>query len=90
MMDAYEEMQAALRGDEPPIAQSSAEGANLTVLERAAFDGLEHANREMVKQIEVSAPTCHFRKMVLEQSDSVDGNYEQWWECSVCGHTRAL
>ncbi|MCP4392655.1 MAG: hypothetical protein GY804_00010 [Alphaproteobacteria bacterium] len=37
-----------------------------------------------------NAPMCHFRKMYLEQSDSIDGYYEEWWECSVCGHTSSL
>lgn len=59
-------------------------------LERNAFDGLEEANREMAKRIEDKAPTCHFRKMVLEEDDSTMGANNQWWECSVCGHTRAL
>jgi len=44
----------------------------------------------MVAEIERAAPICHFRKMVLEQSDSIDGYYEEWWECSVCGHTKDL
>ncbi len=52
------------------------------------MNGMEEVNRKMVKDIEKSAPVCHFRKMVLEQSDSIDGYYESWWECSVCGHTK--
>ena len=53
------------------------------------MDGMEGVNRQMDKKITASAPLCHFRKMSLEQSDSVDGYYTEWWECSVCGHTRS-
>jgi len=53
-------------------------------------DGMEQVNREMERQISKAAPVYHFRKMSLEQSDSVDGFYEEWWECSVCGHTTPL
>ena len=49
--------------------------------------GMEVVNREMAGSIEANAPMCHFRKMVWEQSDSIDGYYTEWWECSVCGHT---
>lgn len=52
--------------------------------------GMEKVNRLMAEQIEKAAPMCHFRKMHLEQSDSIDGYYEEWWECSVCGHTKPL
>ena len=54
------------------------------------MDGMEEVNREMAKQIHESAPLCHFRKMFLDMSDSTDGYYEQWWECSVCGHTKSI
>ena len=54
------------------------------------MDGMEKVNRKMVKEIEDNAPVCHFKKMNLEQSDSVDGYYTEWWECSVCGHTKDL
>ncbi len=53
-------------------------------------DGMERVNRLMEDQISKAAPMCHFRKMYLEQSDSIDGYYEEWWECSVCGHTSSL
>lgn len=55
-----------------------------------AADGLEIANRAMEDRIIAAAPICHFRKMFRDQSDSTDGYYEQWWECSICGHTKAL
>ena len=54
------------------------------------LDGLEQSYREMTKQIEASAPTCHLKKMWLEENDSTEGYTEQWWECSVCGHTKPL
>ena len=50
--------------------------------------GMDEVNNEMAKKIEAAAPVCHFKKMHLEQSDSVDGHYDEWWECSVCGHTK--
>ena len=53
-------------------------------------DGMEEINRIMCSEIEAAAPICHFRKMVLEQSESVDGYYTEWWECSVCGHIQDL
>lgn len=53
-------------------------------------DGMEEVNRAMVQEIEEKAPICHFRKMDLERSDSVDGYYTEWWECSVCGHIRDI
>ncbi len=34
-------------------------------------EGMDRVNHEMARQIEEAAPTCHFRKMILEQSDSV-------------------
>lgn len=54
------------------------------------MDGMEEVNRKMEDRIIATAPKCHFKPMVLEQSDSVDGYYEQWWECSACGHTKDL
>lgn len=54
------------------------------------MDGMEEVNRKMVESMNKAAPKCHFRPMYLEQSDSVDGCYEEWWECSVCGHTKNL
>ena len=55
----------------------------------AIMDGMEEVNREMDKRIYDAAPVCHFRKMTLEQEDSTMGGAPQWWECSVCGHTKA-
>ncbi len=54
------------------------------------MDGMEEVNRSMVKKIEATAPVCHFRKMMLEAGDSVDGFCDEWWECSVCGHTKPI
>lgn len=54
------------------------------------MDGMEEANREMEAAIDAAAPMCHFRQMFLDMSDSTDGYYEQWWECSVCGHTKPI
>jgi len=50
--------------------------------------GMDEVNMKMAEEIERNAPMCHFRKMMLEQTDSVDGFYISYWECSVCGHTK--
>lgn len=61
----------------------------LTDEEIAAFDGLEESYREMERELIKVAPICHFRPMNYESE--VDGYYsEQWWECSVCGHTKDM
>jgi len=62
----------------------------LTSEQIKAFDGLEEANRNMDIRRQELAPMCHFREMFYDQSDSTDGHYEEWWECSVCGHTELL
>jgi len=54
----------------------------------SAADGLEKAYLEMMLKMERAAPMCHFRKMFPNESDSVDGYADTWWECSVCGHTQ--
>lgn len=54
------------------------------------FKGMDIINRKMAEQIEKDAPICHMKKMILENSDSVDGYYTSWWECSICGHTKDL
>ena len=54
------------------------------------MEGMEQVNRKMGEDIEKAAPMCHFRKMSLEQSDSIEGCCESWWECSVCGHTKGI
>jgi len=53
-------------------------------------EGMDEVNMKMAAEVEANAPLCHFRKMHLEQSDTVDGYYTEWWECSVCGHTKDL
>lgn len=55
-----------------------------------AMDGMNKANIEMAERIDDEAPMCHFRKMFFDQSDSTDGYYEEWFECSVCGHTKEI
>ncbi len=50
--------------------------------------GMDDVNMKMAKEIEDSAPICHFRKMFVDESDTTDGYSETWWECSVCGHTK--
>jgi hypothetical protein len=36
------------------------------------------------------APRCHNRPMVLTEGDLDDGIVSsEWWECSVCGHTKS-
>jgi hypothetical protein len=54
------------------------------------FDGMEDVNRAMESSRDEQAPMCHFRKMFYDQSDNTEGYYEEWWECSVCGHTKQL
>lgn len=53
-------------------------------------DGMEEVNRNMAIEIENTAPFCHMKKMNLEQSDSIDGYYIEWWECEICGHKKDL
>lgn len=63
-------------------------------MEQAEFnkiaEGMDEVNNMMAVEIEKAAPMCHCRKMFLDRSDSTDGYYEEWWECSVCGHTEDL
>lgn len=37
-----------------------------------------------------SHPTCHFRKMTVEDADTGTGERELYYECSVCGHTKLI
>lgn len=54
----------------------------------ATFLGMEEANRIMVAEMEAAAPRCHMRPMMWDQTD---GEYpENFWECSVCGHTKPI
>jgi len=53
-------------------------------------DGMEEVNRAMHAEENRVAPLCHFRPMFRDMSDSTDGHYEEWWECSACGHTKPL
>lgn len=59
------------------------EEVKLTDEEIAAFKGLDDSYVEMERRISEVAPTCHFRKMFLDECEG-----ESWWECSVCGHTK--
>ena len=52
--------------------------------------GMDKVNLEMHKKEIANAPLCHFRPMFKDMSDSTDGYYDEWWECSVCGHTKDL
>ncbi|MEI4942176.1 hypothetical protein U1710_10290 [Aeromonas caviae] len=52
-----------------------------------AWDGLNESYAEMERQQAEKAPRCHFRPMALEHGDGEDYN-SQWWECTVCGHTK--
>lgn len=54
------------------------------------MDGMNKVNIEMHEKQMETAPMCHFRKMFMDMSDATDGYYEQWWECSVCGHTKEI
>ena len=54
------------------------------------FDGMEKINKAMHEKMMEKAPICHFRKMFYDQSDTTDGYYDEWWECSVCGHTKDI
>lgn len=57
----------------------------LSEAEKAAFKGLNDSYVEMTKELEKSAPKCHFMPMFLDHCD-----FEYWWECSVCGHTKSI
>lgn len=50
-----------------------------------AFQGLDDSYAEMDRKLQKSAPICHFTTMSVDSSD-----YESWWECEHCGHTKAL
>jgi hypothetical protein len=53
--------------------------------------GMEEVYRAEGKWLDENAPRCHNRPMVLEASDKDDGfPDEEWWECSVCGHTKDI
>lgn len=50
------------------------------------FVGHCQSNDEMAAAIEHMAPSCHFTKMLLLESDAP--STEKWWECNHCGHTK--
>ncbi len=52
--------------------------------------GMDKVNHQMYLEEQRVAPICHFRSMFKDMSDSTDGYYEEWWECSVCGHTKDI
>ncbi len=62
----------------------------LTKEQIKAFDGMNQANIEMMEKLEKMAPRCHMKPMFLEEADVSDYHSEQWWECSVCGHTKEV
>ena len=53
-------------------------------------DGMEQVNRKMVDDMYKNAPMCHMKKMFRDEADTTDRYSERWWECSVCGHTKAI
>lgn len=53
-------------------------------------EGMDEVNHQMHDEEIKTAPKCHFRPMFRDMSDSTDGHYDEWWECSVCGHTKDL
>ena len=57
----------------------------LSKKEIEAFEGLNQSYADMEDDLNKRAPHCHFRPMFL------DGPYgDAWWECSHCGHTKAV
>ena len=48
------------------------------------MDDMEKVYADVEQRLNEMAPRCHFRPMFLDEDD-----YEEWWECSVCGHTLA-
>lgn len=54
------------------------------------MDGMQEAMGMVYDKRLADAPICHFRPMDIQQSDSIEGYYTEWWECSVCGHTKDL
>lgn len=51
--------------------------------------GMEQVYRNEEERLKALAPRCHFKPMFLDSADSSDYHTEYWWECSVCGHTKA-
>ena len=47
--------------------------------------GMEKVYADEERRLNDIAPRCHFRPMFLDGDD-----YEEWWECSFCGHTKGL
>ena len=35
-------------------------------------------------------PKCHFKEMEYYWTDGGNGTIEEWFECTVCGHTKSL
>ena len=53
--------------------------------------GMEEVYRAEEKRLSEIAPRCHNRPMMLTDDDLDDGfKSQEWWECSVCGHTKDL
>jgi hypothetical protein len=38
-----------------------------------------------LEEKEMPPPRCHFRSMEFQWCE-----YEEWWECSHCGHTKHI
>ena len=45
--------------------------------------GMEEVYADEERRLNEMAPRCHVRPMFLDEDD-----YETWWECSFCGHTK--
>lgn len=63
---------------------------DLTPEQIEIFDGMEEVNRKMVEEMEKNAPRCHMKPMIIDSCDNSYGGETQWWECSVCGHTKDM
>lgn len=50
-----------------------------------AFERLNESYIHMHEQQQKQAPRCHFTPMHYQEAD-----YEAWWECPHCGHTKEI
>jgi len=51
--------------------------------------GMDKALANEEKDIQKIAPRCHLKPMVLRDFNEGD-NWDNWWECSICGYTKPL
>lgn len=52
--------------------------------EYAAFADYDAFLIKESQKKDTTSPRCHFRPMYRDETDC-----QKWWECSVCGHTKA-